>query len=144
MRSIARVASASSYELLLPKRTGNLAATWEGELDAEPATNAVYAQQAINIYELKCYVDASNRLLEDSAFDINAELALDFSQAFGQKEGAAFVNGTGSSYKQPLGLINATIPRRRPLRRRPAPRWTKLSISSTRCRRPMPRTRHGS
>ena len=109
MRSVARVMQASNPQVILPKRTGNLSASWEGETDPEPAANPVYTNQTINIYELKAYVDVSNRLLEDSAFDINAELAFDFGQEFGRAEGAAFVAGAGNTSKQPLGLVNATI-----------------------------------
>ena len=109
MRSLARVMQVSTNSVLLPKRTANLTASWEGENDAEPATNPVYGQSTLTVYELKCFVDVSNRLIEDSAFDINAELALDLGQAFGQAEAAAFIVGTGDSFKQPLGLVNSTI-----------------------------------
>jgi HK97 family phage major capsid protein len=109
MRSLARVIQVSTNGVLLPKRTANLTASWEGETDAEPAANAVYGQNDLTVYEMKCYADVSNRLLEDSAFDINAELSIDLGQAFGQLEGQAFVSGTGDSFKQPLGLIGSTI-----------------------------------
>ena len=109
MRRIARVQQASTAAVILPKRTANLTATWEGEEDAEPATNPIYGSQTLSVWESKCYVDVSNRLLEDSAFDINAELAFDFGEEFGRQEGAGFVSGTGDGNKQPLGLINATV-----------------------------------
>jgi HK97 family phage major capsid protein len=109
MRSIARVGQASNPSVILPKRTGNLSASWEGETDAEPGTNPVYGNQTISMYELKCYVDVSNRLLEDAAFDIGADLSFDFAQEFGRAEGAAFVVGAGSGSKQPLGLTAATV-----------------------------------
>jgi HK97 family phage major capsid protein len=109
MRQLARVIQISTNGVIWPKRTTNVAATWEGETDAEPATNPVYAQGGLTAYELKAYVDVSNRMIEDSAIDIDAELALDLGQAFGQAEGAAFIVGTGDSYKMPLGLTGSTI-----------------------------------
>jgi HK97 family phage major capsid protein len=109
MRRLARVMQASTAAVILPKRTANLTSSWEGETDPEPATNPIYGSQTLSIWEAKCYVDVSNRLLEDSAFDINAELSFDFGEEFGRQEGAAFVAGTGDTYKQPLGLINSTI-----------------------------------
>jgi HK97 family phage major capsid protein len=109
MRSLARVIQVSTNSVLLPNRTSNLAASWEGETDAEPVTNAVYGQNDLTVYEMKCFADVSLRLIEDSAFDINAELSLDLGQAFGQLEGQAFVSGTGDSFKQPLGLIGSTV-----------------------------------
>jgi HK97 family phage major capsid protein len=109
MRSLARVIQVSTNSVLLPKRTSNLTATWAAETDAETVTNAVYGQNDLTVYEMKCFADVSNRLIEDSAFDINAELSLDLGQAFGQLEGQSFVSGTGDSFKQPLGLIGSTI-----------------------------------
>jgi HK97 family phage major capsid protein len=109
MRSLARVIGVSTNNVLLPKRTANLTASWEGETDAEPVANAVYGQNSLTVYELKAYADVSNRLMEDSAFDINAELSLDLGQAFGQAEAAAFIVGTGDSFKMPLGLLGSTI-----------------------------------
>ena len=109
MRQIARVGSMSNPQIILPKRTGNLAASWENETDSEPQTNPVYGNQTLTAYGLKCYVDVTNQLLEDSAFDVGSELAFDFAQEFGRAEGAAFVGGSGSGSKQPLGLINATV-----------------------------------
>jgi HK97 family phage major capsid protein len=109
MRSIARVANMSSGQIILPKRTGNLSASWEGETTAEPQTNPVYGSQTITAYELKCYADVSNKLLDDATFDVGADLAFDFGQDFGRAEGAAFVVGAGSGSNQPLGLTAATI-----------------------------------
>jgi HK97 family phage major capsid protein len=109
MRSLARIMQVSTPQVLLPKRTANMVATWEGETDAEPESEGTYGQNDLAVYEMKAFSDISNRLLEDSAFDLNAEMAIDFGQAFGQKEGQAFVSGTGDTYKQPLGLIGSTI-----------------------------------
>lgn len=109
MRSIARVLQASTPAVILPKRTAIPTVSWEGEEDAEPATNPQYGNQTLNIYEMKAYVDVSNRMLEDSAFNVDALLAEDLGEAFGQKEGAAFVVGAGSGSKQALGITAATI-----------------------------------
>jgi HK97 family phage major capsid protein len=109
MRSLARILQASTGAVILPKRTAIPTVSWEGETDAEPVTNPVYANQTLSIYEMKAYVDVSNRMLEDSAFSIDGLLAEDLGEAFGQKEGAAFIVGAGSGSKQPLGITAATI-----------------------------------
>jgi len=109
MRSLARVLQASTGAVLLPKRTAIPTVSWEGETDAEPAANSAYGNQTLNIYEMKAYVDVSNRLLEDSAFSVDSLIAEDLGEAFGQKEGAAFIVGTGSADKMPLGITGATI-----------------------------------
>lgn len=103
MRQLARISQASSTSILLPKRTGTLTAKWEGETDDRDGTQPSYGQQTLTVYELACYVDVSNQLLEDSAFDMEAELSADFAEEFGRAEGAAFINGTGSG--QPTGLL---------------------------------------
>lgn len=109
IRSVARIANASSGEILLPKRTGTMTASWGAEAAPSTATQPAYGQQKINVYELKCYVDVSNRLLEDSAFNMEAELAFDFAEEFGRAEGAAFILGDGTD--KPSGILeNVDIP----------------------------------
>lgn len=49
-------------------------------------------------------MDVSDKLLEDAAVDIAAEVAFDLSEEFGRAEGEAFISGNG--LKQPLGLLN--------------------------------------
>ncbi len=104
IRSVARVTPAGAGEIVLPKRTGTMTASWGGETTPATATQPAYGQQKINVYELKCYVDVSNTLLEDAAFNLEAELAFDFAEEFGRAEGAAFINGDGTG--KPNGLLN--------------------------------------
>ncbi|MFE3837550.1 phage major capsid protein [Pseudogemmobacter sonorensis] len=106
IRTAARVAATSAGEILLPKRTGTLTAAWVGEGAATPNTQPAYGQQKIDVHELACHVDVSNRLLEDAAFDIESELARDFAEEFGRAESAAFIAGTGIG--QPKGLLTET------------------------------------
>ncbi|WP_126978541.1 phage major capsid protein [Frigidibacter oleivorans] len=109
IRAAARVATASSGEILLPKRTGTLTAAWTGETAASTGTEPTYGQQKIVVHELRCHVDVSNRLLEDAAFDIESELAYDLAEEFGRAEGAAFINGLGDASNQPKGLLTETV-----------------------------------
>ncbi len=104
IRSVARVTPAGAGEIVLPKRTGTMTASWGGETTPATATQPAYGQQKINVYELKCYVDVSNTLLEDAAFNLEAELAFDLAEEFGRAEGAAFINGDGTG--KPNGLLN--------------------------------------
>lgn len=104
VRSIARVANTTSPAVLLPKRTGGFTAAWVGETDPRPATTATFGQNRYDVRELAAHVDVSNALLEDSAFDIAAELAFEFAEEFGRAEGAALVNGSGAL--QPGGFAN--------------------------------------
>lgn len=107
IRQAARVASTAQGSVILPSRTGTLTASWVGETEARPATEPAYGQVELPVCELACHVDVSNRLLEDSAFDMARELALDFAEEFGRAEGAAFVAGDG--IKKPIGLLGSGI-----------------------------------
>lgn len=103
IRSVARVMAISAGEVVIPRRTGKLTASWVAEAAAKGATSPNYDNAKIVPQELGCYVDVSNQLLEDSAFDIASEIARDFGEEFGRAEGAAFVAGTGIG--QPEGLL---------------------------------------
>lgn len=103
IRNVARLASTSVPEILLPKRTGTLTASWVGETTPRQATQPAYGQQKFVMHELACYVDVSNRLLEDSMFNLEGELARDFAEEFGRAESVAFMLGDGVD--KPNGLL---------------------------------------
>lgn len=106
VRSIARVAPTSAGAVLLPKRTGGMTAKWVGETQPRPETTVTFGQNRYEVRELACWVDVSNAMLEDSAFDVAAELSFDFAEEFGRAEGAAFVNGDGAL--KPAGFMQDT------------------------------------
>jgi HK97 family phage major capsid protein len=107
IRQTARVSQAVGSEILLPVRSGNLTAAWVSETAARPATQPTYGQVKLTVHEMACYVDVSNQLLEDSAFQMESELAADFGEEFGRLEGASFIAGTGTG--QPKGLLTETL-----------------------------------
>ena len=106
VRGIARVATTGAGNVILPKRTSTLTASWVGETDTRSSTQAAYGQLQYPVAELACYVDVSNSLLEDAAFDIASEQAFDFAEQFGKSEGAAFVYGDG--ILKPRGFMTDT------------------------------------
>lgn len=103
IRNLARITPVSGSQILWPKRTGTLTTTWSTETTASTSTQPSYGQDTYNVFEMKCFVDISNQLLEDSAFNMEAELAADLAEEFGRAEGAAFVAGDGVT--KPSGLI---------------------------------------
>ena len=108
IRSIARVSSISAGAAVQPKRTGRMTAQWVGETTPRPETTVTFGQNRFEVREIAAYVDVSNQMLEDSAFDVASELSFDFSEEFGKAEGTAFVNGAGGL--QPSGFMqNADI-----------------------------------
>ncbi len=103
VRQAARIGSTAAGSVVLPRRTGKMTASWVGETEDRPETQPAYGSIEIPVHEIACYVDVSNKLLEDSAVNLESELAFDFGEEFGRIEGAAFLNGDG--IKKPLGLL---------------------------------------
>lgn len=106
VRNIARVRNTTMRSVRAPKRTGTFAAQWVGETATRSETTGLtYGLEEIPVHELYALADISNADLEDSAFDLNAELQMEFSEQFAKAEGTAFVNGVGKSSGQPEGFM---------------------------------------
>ncbi|KQU81311.1 capsid protein [Ensifer sp. Root31] len=105
VRQAARVGSTSAGGVILPKRTGRPTAHWVGEDEDRKETGSTYGQLEIPVHEIACYVDVSLRLLEDSAINVDSEVASDLSEEFGRMEGPAFISGDG--VKKPEGFMSA-------------------------------------
>ncbi len=108
IRQAVRVGSTSKGSVILPKLTGRPTATWVGEDEDRTETTMTYGQLEIPTHELACYIDVSLRLLEDSAINVESEIANEVAQEFAVKEGSAFSNGDGA--KKPLGVQRVAIP----------------------------------
>jgi HK97 family phage major capsid protein/HK97 family phage prohead protease len=106
VRAAARVGATSSGSVIIPRRTGRPTAAWVGETETRTETASTYGQAEIEIHEIACYVDASNKLLEDGAVDVASEVAFDLAEEFGRIEGLAFVSGNG--VKKPFGFMSDT------------------------------------
>jgi HK97 family phage major capsid protein len=112
IRRVARVQNVSGGPVLLPKRVANLQASWIAEGAQHPTDEPSYTQQSVAIFEARVTSEVTNQLLEDSAFNLDAELAFDLAQEFARLEGAAFTTGNGTS--EPKGFliggdINVTV-----------------------------------
>jgi HK97 family phage major capsid protein len=103
VRSVARVMPTGAPAVLWPKRTGGMTGAWVGETQARPETTVTFGQNRYGVCEIAAYVDVSNAMLEDSAFDIGQLLAYEFGEEFGYLEGVAFVNG--ASQLSPSGFM---------------------------------------
>ena len=106
IREAARVRPTGQGSVVTPKRTGITNAQWTGELEESSASEPSFGMLEITVMEMTTYTDISLKLLEDADADIEAELREALSEDFGQKEGLAFVSGTG--VKQPEGLLTNT------------------------------------
>jgi HK97 family phage major capsid protein len=88
-----------------PRRTGITNAQWEGETDDQAESTVPFGQVDIPARNLSTFVDISNQLLADSGGTAEAEVRLALAEDFGQKEGLAFVSGTGPL--APEGILSA-------------------------------------
>lgn len=104
VRSVASVRTTGAPSVSYPKRTGITNAKWKGEMQAQEGSEPAFGQAEIVVKEVNTFVDISNQLLADSAGQAEAEVRLALAEDFGQKEGAAFVNGQGNL--EPLGFLS--------------------------------------
>lgn len=94
IRSIARLRSTSSRSIQVPKRTGQFAAQWVAESGTRSETSGyTVGLEEIPAHEQYALVDISEQDLEDSVFNLEAEMQSEFSEQFAKAEGTAFVNG---------------------------------------------------
>tara|TARA_R110000850_G_scaffold13484_5_gene43597 strand:- start:3041 stop:4234 length:1194 start_codon:yes stop_codon:yes gene_type:complete len=108
IRQVARVRTISKKTLEMPKRTGILEASYEGETEAASDSVSAYGSETITTNALTVNVPLTIDMLLAGDFDIESEVAQDVAEAFAQKEGNKFLLGSG--VHQPEGIIaNAAI-----------------------------------
>ncbi len=104
IRQIAKVVNveASSFDVLIDStETG---AGWATETaDATETSTPTIERITIPLHELSALPKISQRLLDDSAFDIETWLAERVADKFARSEAAAFVNGDGID--KPVGVL---------------------------------------
>lgn len=104
IRGIARVMQTSSNNVKIPVLSQPTAAAWISETGTRTvSTNPQFGMKDIPTHECYALMLFSRQLLEDSFFDLEKEMAFEFSQQFAKLEGAAFVSGSGIG--QPLGFL---------------------------------------
>ena len=105
LRAIANVVQveASSFDVLID--TTDTGAGWADEVADTTETTAPQIERiSIPLYELSAMPKASQRLLDDSAFDIEGWLAGRIADKFARAEAAAFVTGDGVG--KPTGILD--------------------------------------
>ena len=106
IRSIANVVKVGSagYRKLIAD--GGTPSGWVAYEAARPETGTpTYSEIVPASGELYANPAASQQMLDDAMFDVEAWLAEEIAREFARAEGAAFVNGTGTS--QPLGFLKS-------------------------------------
>ncbi|WP_295044419.1 phage major capsid protein [uncultured Paracoccus sp.] len=104
LRKLANVVTieSASYEVLVEK--GETGAGWADEETAAETTPGGIERISIPLHELSAMPKASQRLLDDGAFDVEAWLAERIADKFARSEAAAFVIGDGLS--KPKGILS--------------------------------------
>lgn len=107
IRAIANVVKVGSAGYRKLVTTGGTPSGWVAEDAARPETNTpAFTEIAPPFGELYANPAASQAMLDDAAFDVEAWLAQEIATEFARAEGAAFVGGSGTN--QPLGFL--TVP----------------------------------
>lgn len=104
IRSIANTVTveATAYDVLVD--TTEVGAGWATETDpAVETTTPTVERISIPLHELSALPKASQRLLDDSAFDVEGWLAGRIADKFARAEGSAFVSGDGVD--KPTGFL---------------------------------------
>lgn len=91
-------------DLKLPK-LGATTAQWEGENDDAADGATAPTSVTMSPKRLSCYVDLSNKLLEQSSQDINALIQRDIVNAISQALQSTVLGGATGSTTQPAGIF---------------------------------------
>ncbi|WP_410219506.1 phage major capsid protein [Paracoccus sp. (in: a-proteobacteria)] len=104
LRRLANVVTIESsvYEVLVEK--GEMGAGWATEVAAAETGNAGLDRISIPVHELSAMPKASQRLLDDAAFDVEGWLAERIADKFARAEAGAFIRGDGVD--KPRGILS--------------------------------------
>lgn len=109
LRQVASVVNvdATSYDVLVDR--GDMGSVWNAETTAMSETGSGKVDRiSIALHELSALPKVSQRLLDDSAFDLETWMAGRIAETFARAEADAFINGDGNN--KPKGILkHATV-----------------------------------
>ncbi len=108
IRAIANVVNveSTSYDVLIDQ--SDMGSGWASETGAASETGTPTIERiTIPLHELSALPKASQRLLDDSAFDIETWLAGRIADKFARAEAAAFITGDGAD--KPTGILTHPV-----------------------------------
>jgi HK97 family phage major capsid protein len=107
IRQIANVVRTGSAGYRKLVTTGGVASGWATEVGARPETSSpTFNEIAPPSGELYANPSASQAMLDDAQFDVEAWLAAEIAEEFAKAEGSAFVTGNGTG--KPKGFLTYT------------------------------------
>jgi len=105
-RSLATVINTSSGDRKIPVVATKGEASWVDEEGAIPESDDTFGQISIGAYKVATMIKISDELLNDSAFNLEAYISIEFGRRIGAKEEEAFFTGDGAG--KPTGIFNIT------------------------------------
>ena len=106
MRKICSVQEISSSSLDVIDAS-NMAPSWLSETGTVSDTDtSIFTKTTINTFDLVAQPKVSQKILDDSAIDIEQWLANRLADDFIGAEENAFINGTGATANQPTGILS--------------------------------------
>lgn len=104
VRSLARVITTVSNRIQIPAQSAHGICSWVAEAGTTSEDETPeYALEDIPVHKATALYKATIEMLDDSAFNLQAEMRNDYSMGMGILEGTAHVNGTGVG--QPEGFM---------------------------------------
>jgi HK97 family phage major capsid protein len=105
LADVVKVGSANYRKLVA---AGGVASGWVGEAAGRPETaTPVFSEVLAPMGELYANPAATQAMLDDALFDVEAWLAREIAIEFARAEGVAFVSGTGTA--QPKGFLTYPV-----------------------------------
>ncbi|TNC52804.1 phage major capsid protein [Rubellimicrobium rubrum] len=105
IRSVASVVAVEGGSLDILIDRGEVGAGWATETGgATESSTGILEKISVPVYELAAQPKASQRLLDDAAFDVEAWLAARIAEKFARAESSAFVTGNGVD--KPRGFLS--------------------------------------
>lgn len=106
LRQYADVQTVTTPEITFPTLLSGVNAFWTEEGADMTESEPTFGQVKIANHELSSFYIATNKVLEDNAYDLEGVMNREIASGFAKVEGLAFVKGTGTG--QPRGLMTAT------------------------------------
>ena len=103
VRQASRVRSTTRESIAIPRRTGLVQGGWIGEGGEFGQSESTYGIEEIKVNKLGVYTVITTEMLNDAAFNMEAEINQDMVEEFAKLEGEAFIKGNGIN--KPQGLL---------------------------------------
>lgn len=107
MRGLVHKITTSSGDRKIPLVTSKGVASWIEEEAAIPESDDAFGQITLGAHKVGCMIRISEELLHDSAFDMAAYIAGEFTRRVGAAEEEAILAGNGTH--KPTGLLHDTL-----------------------------------